>query len=118
MELVHREIPKVDILELHGRVDAYEVLPLHAWYDAHPYLRHIIVDLSHTTFIDSSGLAALVKGLKLCKNNGGNLYLYRPTKAVRAIIQMTRLDKAFGVFANRDDLLTALKATARNRAIQ
>jgi len=54
---------------------------------------HIIVDLSATDFIDSSGLGALVAGLKTARQAGGDLRIAKPSDQVKTVLQLTNLDR-------------------------
>jgi anti-sigma B factor antagonist len=54
---------------------------------------HIVVDLSSTDFIDSSGLGALVAGLKTARQAGGDLRIAKPSEQVRTVLQLTNLDR-------------------------
>ena len=53
----------------------------------------IVVDLAETTFMDSSGLGALINGLKSARQHGGDLRIARPTDAVATVLKLTNLDK-------------------------
>jgi anti-sigma B factor antagonist len=53
----------------------------------------IAVDLSATEFMDSSGLGALVAGLKSTRQAGGDLRLAAPNEQVLTILRLTNLDK-------------------------
>lgn len=53
----------------------------------------IVVDLGETTFLDSSGLGALIAGLKSARQAGGDLRIARPTAAVLTVFELTNLDK-------------------------
>lgn len=53
--------------------------------------------LHDTDFIDSMGLAALVQGLKLARQNDGELYLVNPSPSVRNLLQITAMDSVFPV---------------------
>lgn len=53
----------------------------------------IVVDLAETTFLDSSGLGALVSGLKAARQAGGDLRVARPTPAVMSVFELTNMDK-------------------------
>jgi anti-sigma B factor antagonist len=59
--------------------------------------RTIEVDLSQTTFIDSSGLGALVALHKTAASRRGNLRLVNPHPSVQQILELTRLDGIFEV---------------------
>lgn len=54
---------------------------------------HVIVDLSECEFIDSSGLGALVAGLKTARQAGGDLRIARPSEQVRTVLELTNLDR-------------------------
>lgn len=64
----------------------------------------IVVDMAETTFLDSSGLGALIGGLKSARQAGGDLRIARPTPAVQTVFELTNLDR---VLRARDDLDTA-----------
>lgn len=100
MELNQRSTNGVEILTLDGRFDAYEVPVVMKWFDDHPQFKRVIVNLEQVNFIDSSGLSTLVKGLKRCRQNGGELYLCGLQQAVLIIFELTRLDKAFNIYPN------------------
>ena len=64
----------------------------------------VVVDLSQTSFVDSSGLGALVAGLKSTRQAGGDLRIARPTPEVLTVFQLTNMDK---VLRPRDDVESA-----------
>lgn len=53
----------------------------------------IVVDLEATDFMDSSGLGALIGGLKSARQAGGDLRLARPSEQVRTVLKLTNLDR-------------------------
>ncbi|MCW2812030.1 MAG: hypothetical protein JWP61_2488 [Friedmanniella sp.] len=53
----------------------------------------IVVELSGTSFIDSSGLAALIGGLKAARQSGGDLRIAAPSDQVRSVLRLTNLDR-------------------------
>ena len=53
----------------------------------------IVVDLAGVEFIDSSGLGALVSGLKTARQAGGDLRLARAGEQVRTVLSLTNLDR-------------------------
>ena len=53
----------------------------------------VVVDLGETTFLDSSGLGALIAGHKRCRQAGGDLRLARPTEQVTTVLSLTNLDR-------------------------
>ena len=58
----------------------------------------LIIDLSNVDFIDSSGLAALVSGLKKVRALDGQLCLVGAKTNVMEVFKLTLLDKVFIFF--------------------
>ena len=57
----------------------------------------VYVDLSAVSYIDSSGIASLVEGLQFSKSNQKVFILTKPSKQVKAIMELARLDKVFTI---------------------
>jgi anti-sigma B factor antagonist len=53
----------------------------------------VVVDLSQTEFVDSSGLGALVACLKTARQAGGDLRLAAPTEQATMVLGLTNLDR-------------------------
>jgi anti-sigma B factor antagonist len=53
----------------------------------------IVVDLGETTFLDSSGLGALIGGLKSARQAGGDLRIARVSPSVMTVFELTNLDR-------------------------
>ncbi|WP_053228459.1 STAS domain-containing protein [Spirochaeta cellobiosiphila] len=98
-ELQKLEDHKVKIL-LTGRLNAVSVGELKE--DIRTCIEegnnNIIVDLHALDFLDSSGLAALVSGLKLSKGSGGYFRLFSPTEQVSSVFKLTRLNTVFEIY--------------------
>jgi anti-sigma B factor antagonist len=65
--------------------------------------REVIVDLSGLEFMDSSGLAALVRARKHARHAGSDLLLAAPRQQVLRLLTVTRLIDAFRVYARVED---------------
>ena len=70
--------------------------------------RSVLIDFADTTFIDSAGLATLVKVLKRVRTGGGKLCLGGLQPAVRRVFALTRLDKAFEIVADEAEAVRRL----------
>jgi anti-sigma B factor antagonist len=53
----------------------------------------IVVDLAEVTFIDSSGLGALIAGLKATRQADGDLRLAQVPEQVMTVLRLTNLDR-------------------------
>lgn len=58
----------------------------------------IVIDLKECNYIDSSGLGALVEGLKSTQKAGGDLRLVNLNEDFKEILMMTRIIKYFQTF--------------------
>ena len=114
MEIKKRFSDPVAILEITGRFDAYEIAPVNAWINEQTESGHIylVCNLEGVNFIDSTALSTLVRGLKHCREKGGNLHLCCLQQPVRVIFELTRLDKAFDIFPLEEEACQAFLAQA------
>lgn len=64
-------------------------------------LRHVVIDLHHVQFVDSSGLGALVSIFKALGGRG-DLVLCGVAGSVRSMLQLTRMDRIFPIEADVD----------------
>ncbi len=62
-----------------------------------PRCRTLQVDLSAVTFLDSSGVGALVGLRNAALNKGGSLVLVSPQPPVRRVLELTTMDKVFDI---------------------
>lgn len=53
----------------------------------------VVVDLSAVSFLDSSGLGALVGCLKSARQAGGDLRISAPSKQVSMVLKLSNLDR-------------------------
>lgn len=63
----------------------------------------VALDLSAVEFIDSSGLGALVSGLKTARTAGGDLRLAAATDQVTSVLRITNLDRILRVYPSSLD---------------
>ena len=75
--------------------------------------KHIVVDLSKATFIDSTTLGVLVGGVKRLRPAGGSLTLVCTDPNICKIFEITGLDRVFPIHATRDEALAALAPDAK-----
>ncbi|MEM7030842.1 MAG: STAS domain-containing protein [Chloroflexota bacterium] len=110
----HVEDNNISVLELAGRFDAYEVASVKSWLDQTipTETSRIIINLSDVNFIDSTGLATFVQGMKNCRNNDGDLILFGLQRSVRVIFELTRLDRAFDIFDSEEQAIQAFAEKA------
>jgi len=88
------------VLPLHGEIDLH-VSPqiatsLQATIARKP--AQLLVDLSGVTYVDSSGLAALIDAMQRVQQYGGKFGIVGLQETVRSIFEIARLDQVFRIF--------------------
>ncbi len=61
----------------------------------------ILIDFSNITFMDSSGLGALVATLQQVRKQEAQLYLCSLNDQVSIILELTKMDKIFDILPDR-----------------
>jgi len=74
--------------------------------------KHIVVDLSTATFIDSTTLGVLVGGVKRLRPTGGALALVCSDQNITKIFEITGLDRVFAIYATREEALASVRSPA------
>ncbi|HZO96546.1 MAG TPA: STAS domain-containing protein [Gaiellaceae bacterium] len=67
----------------------------------------VIVDLTSTTFIDSTTLGVLVGGVKRLREHDGRLSLVCSDRNITKIFEITGLDRVFPIHATREEAVAA-----------
>lgn len=62
----------------------------------------VVVDLSGTEFIDSSGIGALIGGLKAARLADGDLRIAAVPDAVARVLTLTNLDRVLRAYPNAE----------------
>lgn len=67
----------------------------------------VLVNLSQVRYIDSSGVASLVEGLKASRDRGSRFILFGLSTAVWEVFQISRLMKVFEVYENEEQAMAS-----------
>jgi anti-sigma B factor antagonist len=68
----------------------------------------VLINLTKVKYIDSSGVASLVEGLKISRELQSRLILFGLSPAAREVLELSRLIKVFEVCANEEEALKAV----------
>jgi anti-sigma B factor antagonist len=63
----------------------------------------LMVDFSGVSYIDSSGIATFVEGLKAMMPYGGKLKFLGVPEKIQEIFSFSKLDKVFEIYGNIED---------------
>lgn len=69
--------------------------------------RQVVMDLGQVTFVDSSGLGAILSCLRELNAAGGDLKLCGVAAPVRALFEMVRLHRIMDILPTREAALRA-----------
>lgn len=67
----------------------------------------VLLNLKNVRYIDSSGIASLVEGLKASRDVGSRLILFGLSHNVREVMQLSRLQKIFEIFDDEQQALAS-----------
>lgn len=106
MDISHREIDKgVSLVTLNGALNARSAEAAKQTFRdlADRGVARVVVDLAQVPFIDSSGLASLVSGLKTFGGEAQNLRLAAPQSQAKLLFELTMFDRVFQIFDSVDE---------------
>lgn len=92
--------PRRVVIQVEGRLDAETCNLLKQAFHDHVAegVRYVTVEMSQVMFIDSSGLSALISGLKTLRQTGGGLNLAAVGAQARTALRLTLLDTVLPIF--------------------
>jgi anti-sigma B factor antagonist len=70
--------------------------------------RQIVVDLTDTTFLDSTALGVLIGAVKRLRSDSGHLVLVNVDANIAKTFEITGLDQIFTILPTRDEAIAAL----------
>lgn len=113
MEISSKSVsPNVSVVSLNGALNARSAEEAKQNFRnlVEEGITQVIVDLNEVPFIDSSGLAALVSGLKTLGGEASNLKLAAPQSQARLLFELTMFDRVFEIHDSVDDAIQSLSA--------
>ena len=70
---------------------------------------HLIIDLSKTSYCDSSGLSALLSANRLCKNSNGKFILTGLQPNVKKMIEIAQLHRVLSITETLEEAEKAIQ---------
>jgi anti-sigma B factor antagonist len=103
LEISTTEIDGKCLITVNGEIDLYSSPELRAAVtQAVPKAQDAVgIDLSGVAYMDSSGVATLVEGLRAASQSDRSFVLVAPSSPVMKVLQLSRLDSVFEI---RDSL--------------
>ncbi|MGE5327614.1 MAG: STAS domain-containing protein [Deltaproteobacteria bacterium] len=108
MQIAIREADQTIILDVEGNVDLkHSPMMRKALLDNLKKSARVIVNLEKVPYIDSSGIASLVEGLKASQDLKNRLLLAGLSPMARKVLELTNLTKLFEIYENADQALNS-----------
>lgn len=105
MEIKVREVEGVVVLDIDGEIDLYNAPDIKTsiknQMDAGK--KKIIINLDSVSYIDSSGIGALISSLSHLKKTGGGLKIINVYDSVKKVFELTKLTSFFEIYDNEDE---------------
>ena len=110
MQITRRQLDKTTIFDVSGDIDlanspAVRKALLKELRDNRT--PRVVMNLSNVRYIDSSGVASLVEGLKAARDVGSRFILFGLSTSAREVLQLSRLLRIFEVYDNEEQALAA-----------
>jgi len=104
MEIREEKVNDVEVLKLEGRLDASSAKDIKEKIEllTKGNRMKVVIDMGGIDFIDSSGLGSLVSSLRSVNKLGGDIKISALQDQVRAIFELTRLHRIFGIYDDSD----------------
>jgi anti-sigma B factor antagonist len=101
------------VVDVAGEVDLYSApeLKAHVLDAIESGKTRIVVDLTNTTFIDSTTLGVLVGARKRLREYDGTLAVVCPDNDKLGLFEMTGLDRVFSIHSERSAALAELQSS-------
>lgn len=109
MQISARHLDKITIFDISGDVDlatSPELRKALLRELREARMPRVILNLKAVRYIDSSGVASLVEGLKVSRDVGARLILFGLNTTVREVLQLSKLVRIFEIYENEEQAVS------------
>ncbi len=109
MKISARHLDKMTIFDVSGDVDlatSPELRKALLRELREVRMPRVILNLRAVRYIDSSGVASLVEGLKVSRDLGARLILYGLNTSIREVLQLSKLVKIFEICESEEQAVS------------
>jgi len=111
MEISQREKDAITILDIQGEIDLYKAPEIkdiiQKLIEAQKY--NVIINLEKVSYIDSSGIGALISSLSNLKKYQGGLKIINVYASVKKVFELTKLTSFFEIYESEGEALAKFK---------
>lgn len=105
MDINTRDVEGVKILDITGEIDLYNAPEIKdsIQSEMENNNKKIIINLENVSYIDSSGIGALISSLSNLKKVGGGLKIINVYDSVKKVFELTKLTSFFEIYDSEDE---------------
>ncbi len=109
MKIEIKEVQGFRVIALSGEIDMHSSPALREEMMGliHKRVTPLLIDLKGVSYIDSSGIATFVEGLKRMMSYGGKLKLVGLLEGVREIFSFSKLERVFEIYQDIEDAVNS-----------
>jgi len=111
MEIKLKETDGVVLFDIEGEIDLYNAPALKneikKKIEEQKY--NIVINLRRVSYIDSSGIGALISSLSNLKKYQGGLKIVNVTGSVKKVFELTKLTSFFEIFDDEESAINSFK---------
>ncbi len=111
MDISSRAKGEVVILDISGEIDLYNAPEIkdivNKLIEQKRY--NVIINLKEVTYIDSSGIGALISSLSNLKKYQGGLKIINVFASVKKVFELTKLTSFFEIYDSEDEAVKAFQ---------
>lgn len=112
MDINKRENADVIILDIAGEIDLYNAPEIkdiiNKLIEEQKY--NVIINLEKVSYIDSSGIGALISSLSNLKKYQGGLKIINVFASVRKVFELTKLTSFFEIYDSEAEAINAFRS--------
>ncbi len=107
MDITKRSNDDVVILDIAGEIDLYNAPEIKDIINGliEEQKFNVIINLEKVTYIDSSGIGALISSLSNLKKYQGGLKIINVYASVRKVFELTKLTSFFDIYNSEEEAL-------------
>ncbi len=107
MDITKRSKDDVVILDIAGEIDLYNAPEIKDIINGliEEQKFNVIINLEKVTYIDSSGIGALISSLSNLKKYQGGLKIINVYASVRKVFELTKLTSFFDIYDSEEEAL-------------
>lgn len=109
MDINTRSKGEVVVLDIAGEIDLYNAPEIkdiiNKLIEEKQY--NVVINLEQVSYIDSSGIGALISSLSNLKKYQGGLKIINVYASVRKVFELTKLTSFFEIYENEDEAVNA-----------